>query len=394
MGFSPTAGVIAEAIGLRAGDIGMQAMVKLIWSPVGSAHLDNIRVLHCPNNVSGTATELAEGLRARGIPSDAVLWKAHPFWPNDGYVVRNRWLQLLFFFAAVRHFNVFHFYFGQSLLPLNIDLPILKLLGKRTFMNYVGSDCRITFVDSRENLFAPLYYGSVISRNNPARDQIKLLSMRWHSLWVNAAITGPKSREFLKEVYDEDCIVSHVRLNNTAAWRHIEAREEYLTQVSDCIKQKETVVVVHAPSNPRLKGTKYVRASIQEIQRDFPHLEYRELTGMPSAEIIEALASADIVVDQLLLGTIGTLAWEAMLLRKPVVAHVTDSHYQRDFPEGVIWRATVEDLTPRLRELLHSPKRRAECAESGHRFALSALNRNHIYNELINLYQPPSCANH
>jgi hypothetical protein len=50
--------------------------------------------------------------------------------------------------------DVFIFLYGQSLLPYNLDLPILKLMRKKTIMWFVGCDIRHynwSFLKKRES---------------------------------------------------------------------------------------------------------------------------------------------------------------------------------------------------------------------------------------------------
>ena len=361
-------------------------LLLLIVAPRNREPWGEQSVLHAPVNISGTATELVEGLRVRGIGSDAVFWKSHPFWPTDGYVVHRNCHRILFFFVALRHYSVFHFYYGLSLLPRNVDLPILRLLGKRIFMNYVGSDARITSLDVRRNPYATLYFGNVGDKNHPSEDARKLRRLRWHALWATAAISGPSIRLYLEGVYASDRFRSDLRINNLAAWRHTAPIRANVSSGTPECRQNAVVHVVHAPSNPLIKGTDAVRAAILQLQREMPELRYTELTGVASAAVVESLASADIVVDQLLLGGIGTLAWEAMLLGKPVVAHITDQHYAQDFMEGSICRATVDNLIDVLRRLAKSEHARQVFGDTGRLFAESELEPDRLDSELIHMY--------
>lgn len=377
---------IQRVSGRSSGNLYAWDLLQLIVAPRNREPWGGQSVLHAPTNISGTATDLVEGLRARGIGSDAVCWKSHPFWPTDGYIVNRRFRRILFFFVALRHYSVFHFYYGLSLLPRNVDLPILRLLGKRIFMNYVGSDARITSLDHRRNPYAPLYFGNVGDADHPSEDARKLRRLRWHALWATAAVTGPSGRLYLEDVYGSDRVRSDLRINNLAAWKHTAPIRANVSTEAPEWRANAGVHVVHAPSNPRLKGTDVVRTAILQLQREMPELRYTELTGVASATVIESLASADIVVDQLLLGGIGTLAWEAMLLGKPVVAHISDQHYAQDFMEGSICRATVDNLFDVLRGLVKSEHSRRAFGDTGKVFAESALEPDRLYSELIHMY--------
>lgn len=85
--------------------------------------------------------------------------------------------------------------------------------------------------------------------------------------------------------------------------------------------QRERPIVVHAPSNPRLKGSAVIEAAMTELSEK-GLVEYRGLVGVPHARMPAALAAADIVVDQLVMGLYGVAACEAMAAGRLVVSYV------------------------------------------------------------------------
>lgn len=80
-------------------------------------------------------------------------------------------------------------------------------------------------------------------------------------------------------------------------------------------------VVLHAPSNPRLKGTSLIEEVLGRLH-DEGAIAFRRLTGVPHAQMPAALAAADVVVDQIVLGNPGVLLAEAAAAGRVVVAHL------------------------------------------------------------------------
>lgn len=87
--------------------------------------------------------------------------------------------------------------------------------------------------------------------------------------------------------------------------------------------QGEVPVVLHAPSNPRLKGTAAVDAVLGELAAA-GRLTYRRLDGVRHDQMPDALAAADVVIDQVVLGNPGVLLTEAMAAGRVVVTHLSD----------------------------------------------------------------------
>lgn len=88
------------------------------------------------------------------------------------------------------------------------------------------------------------------------------------------------------------------------------------------VLERERPVVLHAPSNPRLKGGEVAREQLQALDAA-GLIDYRLLRGVDHDEMPAAIAAADIVLDQFALGATGVFAAEAQAAGRVVVAHLT-----------------------------------------------------------------------
>lgn len=110
---------------------------------------EKMKVFHGLVNYGTQAGLFAKELRQQGIQAISVV-RADPFKRiadiNMRYDLNQksrivRQLQRMWIlFSAFFKYNVFHFYFGKSLWPFNIDLPLYRLFGKKVFMEYLGTD--------------------------------------------------------------------------------------------------------------------------------------------------------------------------------------------------------------------------------------------------------------
>ena len=87
--------------------------------------------------------------------------------------------------------------------------------------------------------------------------------------------------------------------------------------------ERRRPVVLHAPSNSRLKGGAVAQEQLAELDRR-GLVEYRFLQGVPHAQMAQAVADADIVLDQFALGATGVFAAECQAAGRVVVAHLAD----------------------------------------------------------------------
>lgn len=88
--------------------------------------------------------------------------------------------------------------------------------------------------------------------------------------------------------------------------------------------QTRVPVVVHAPSKPGVKGTEHIDPILRHLDREGV-IRYRPVRDVPHASMPSILRRADIVVDQIGLGSYGVVACEAMASGCAVVSHVTDA---------------------------------------------------------------------
>jgi len=130
-------------------------------------------------------------------------------------------------------------------------------------------------------------------------------------------------------------------------------------------------VVVHAPSRGPMKGTAHVTAALRPLH-EAGRIDYREVTGVPAAQMPALYTGADVVVDQLVLGLYGVAAVEAMAAGRLVVGHVSDQvreHVRRatglDVP---VLEATPDTLGSVVGDVLARPEAYETLAARGPAF--------------------------
>lgn len=87
------------------------------------------------------------------------------------------------------------------------------------------------------------------------------------------------------------------------------------------VMAREVPVVVHIPTNGRLKGSEYVDPVMRELEAA-GRIRYHRPEGLDRDGVLRAYQEADIVVDQLVMGLYGVAAVEAMAAGRVVVAFV------------------------------------------------------------------------
>jgi hypothetical protein len=81
-------------------------------------------------------------------------------------------------------------------------------------------------------------------------------------------------------------------------------------------------LVVHAPSDRSVKGTRFLLEAVERLRRERIPFEFRLVEGLSIGEAKKLYERADILVDQLLVGWYGGVAAEFMALGKPVICYI------------------------------------------------------------------------
>jgi hypothetical protein len=116
------------------------------------------------------------------------------------------------------------------------------------------------------------------------------------------------------------------------------------------VLERARPVVLHAPTNPRLKGSPAIEAVLGDLAAR-GLIDYRRSDRVRHRDMPALLAQADVVVDQVVLGNPGVLAAEAWAAGRLVVAHLPES--VRDRAPGIpVVEADPDTLGATMRGIL------------------------------------------
>lgn len=109
------------------------------------------------------------------------------------------------------------------------------------------------------------------------------------------------------------------------------------------VLERPIPVVIHAPSNPLMKGTAAIEPILEKLHEQGV-IEYRRLSGIAHDQMPAFIAAADVIVDQVVLGDYGMLAAESMAAGRLVLANVNEAQTTvPDLPVVHVTGATLEE---------------------------------------------------
>lgn len=279
------------------------------------------KIFHGLSEIAGQAWYSVSGLRQAGENVDLVEWQKNPFgYPYDILLNIDKrkkyflpWYALkvfVFFIYAVYKYKIFHFHFARSICN-NHDLWLLKLLNKKIVFEYHGSEIRdpkIKYIETQDEFF-----------NN------KTISCK--TTKINKRIC----KYAYTIIFHDDELIPHLPANTSKIFV-VPLRIDLDKFIPNYPKENaKTVRIVHAPSSRSVKGTDSILKAVEQLKLKY-NIDLILVENTPQEEAKKIYMTADIIVDQLVIGTYGVFAIEGMALGKPVVTYITEE-MKKKFPE-------------------------------------------------------------
>ena len=130
--------------------------------------------------------------------------------------------------------------------------------------------------------------------------------------------------------------------------------------------------ILHAPSNPSLKGTPRLRAAVEELRAAGRTIDLIELVGQPNDVVLRELAACDVVFDQLYSDSpMAGFAAEAAAFGKPTIVGSFDwPEIEREVGASAppTYRCHPDDLVSAIALLADDVNLRLRLGEAAHRF--------------------------
>ena len=355
-----------------------------------------MKVLHGPVNVGNQPWVLSRYERQLGLTSELVV--NYHTWLNysvdrclSSYAQRNIssfFRRLAFGVSAPFRYDVFHYYFGRTFLcwddygsptPLWFaDMKLAKRLGKKVFATFQGCDARIAQASHSNNHVTFCAEGHCTAFS--------------YCLAQNDACKKNAVRQFIR--YADRIFYLNPELGRDIPGASFLPYANMEMQNSLFIPPalNGPIRIVHAPSDPAIKGTGMILATIEKLKKNHP-VEVLLVQGLPHKEALKIYQAADLVIDQVLAGWYGGLAVEVMAMGKPVIAYIRDEDLavipeamRRELP---VLSATPATLPAVLTRAMEQRGQWREWAERSYQYARKWHNPNTIAKAMRRAYMAP-----
>lgn len=231
----------------------------------------------------------------------------------------------LFMWALCKH-DVFIFGFNSTFFVPRFysywDYPILKFFGKKIICQFHGSDSRPPYINgSIMNTSNQISIQQCIERTQEKKNVIKIIDR-----YADYIIDIPPQGIFHERPFINWMLVGlpYDKPESTGMFH---------------AGDSSSVRILHAPSIAAAKGTREIRAVIQNLKQKGYPIDFIEIQNMPNQVVVEELMKCDMVIDQVYADyPMPGFATEAAWFGKPVIIGGYACEYWKDW--------LTEDKTP------------------------------------------------
>lgn len=293
-----------------------------------------MRVFIGPVEIAGIAQGLSQGLRKFGVDANVILASSHRFkygnestswlvyfWQKLGAarrsIPRNKWWLKIFvvflhgfwgglvLLSALKKYDIFIFFYGQTITNSEFELWVLKKSGRKIIFVGLGSDTRPPYIDG--GLFAGNPDGEypdpgyLIEQTKRCKERIKRQE-RYATYWINS----PAAAHFHEKPF--------------IGWPALGIPRDLTGGGAEVRIGGGPVRVLHSPSSPLAKGTPVILGVIEKLKARGYEIDFVLVQNLPNNQVLLELERCDFVIDQLYSDApMAGFATEAAYFGKPAV---------------------------------------------------------------------------
>ena len=305
------------------------------------------KILIAGYEIGGQMQLLAEAFRRRGISATSLAFnESFMNHKNDVKIPVGHWFKrLIFLIKSIKQYQVYHFFWGVSLFSFwrfhHLDLPVLRLFGKKIFCHFRGSD---VMSSEYSDYLVSKFDDSIKSEMEP--NFSNALQMKGINKW----------KKYSDKIFVSTPNLSAIDKNSILVPQVIDIN--YWQTDKPPLSEKDGIIrVVHAPSNRDKKGTVYIENAISSLQKKGYPIELLLLENLEASMIKEYYEKADIGIDQLIYGWHGKVACELMAMKKPVISYINPKFCGANFDLPIV-SASPLNIEIKLEELIRSKELR------------------------------------
>jgi glycosyltransferase involved in cell wall biosynthesis len=224
-------------------------------------------------------------------------------------------------------------------LPGFKDIKIFRFWGKKTMVIFTGCDIRLPgkvekykWNPCRECTDIYKNFVGCVLETKP--DKIKNIEDKFDIIISADEAAGSLSREYTPTLFPVD--IERFKYTGTNPGKKLR--------------------ILHAPSHPEYKGTKYVIQAIEKLKTEFD-FDFSIIRDVKAEVLYKEIEKADLIIDQMLVGFYGLFSIESMAMGKPVICYIRQDIADYLPADTPVINADPDTLFEVLKDILKAPEK-------------------------------------
>jgi len=289
------------------------------------------------------------------------------------------------FLCVLFKYDVFIFGYKTSFLHF-YDLPILKFFKKKIVYIFYGSDSRPPYING---YYLDLPIQEAIKAAYVQKKQIKRIER-----YADFIISHPASSHFHERKF-----IPCMRMGIPFL---LDWHKNVASMLSD-----HKLRILHAPSDPKRKGTEIIRKIIKKMQLKGHSIELIEIIRKTNAEVLDELSRCDFIIDELYSdAAMAGFATEAAFFGKPAIvggyANIYDWGELTDEMIPPVHHCHPDEIEEAVEKLIVDEAYRKELGEKAKQFVQKYWSAKYVAERYLRLikgeipedwfYDPPNIS--
>ncbi|WP_051280359.1 glycosyltransferase [Anaerovorax odorimutans] len=335
---------------------------------------DHLRILHGTMDNTEKTIRTVNLLKEKGLDAKALNYiprqckytcdyemDVNQF--ENGAVILDRTIDATA--VLIPSYDIFHFHNATSLHFNHDDLAILQEFNKKLVVDYWGQSVRTSTKAAQLSPYIQL---------SPENDLEILKKLELFSKYASCCIVeNHEVYEYAKDFFENIQIISPF------------VRPSVIARTYVPYKINSKFTIIHSPENRRIAGTEYLLKAVEELKEQYS-FDFQLTENIPIDQAQKIYQSADLIIDELLVGSYSRYAIEAMAMGKPVMGYISDfmrDKYPKELP---LILTTPESVKSDLENILQNKDMLIDIGKAGSSFVQQYHNADTQIDKLIKLY--------
>lgn len=347
-----------------------------------------MKILFLPQNIASMPAITADSLnKINGIEAKCLTQSPHKYQQNSRNIIviaglRNKPLKWLWYKLNLKRTvkkwidwaDVVHYTWS----PLYSDAKDVKYAsdkGKKIFVEWVGSDIRnpdylIPINPYYKFAFENGYEYADVESNTRSLNNQKLFAKYGATPLISPELSLFVNKSLFKEIH---LLNQRVDLKN-------------FNPIYPSINNTRPLII-HSPTAKIGKGSNIIIPIVEELKKEY-EFDFMLLHDISREKVLEIMQKADIFIDQIIVGSYGMAALEAMAFGKPVVCYIMPEVFEAGLSEECpIVNASPDNLKEQLIKLITNPQLRHDIGIKSRKFIEKFHDVEKVSSLLLSIYK-------